>query len=163
MLVSLNPAYRGDDILYALNRSGCKGLIVAPTMRQSDYVSILLEALPSLATSEPHKLDDPAAPELRSIFLIDNTPGDGSYEPALARSPALVRYDSLLLQPSPELDARVDESTNAQSNTEISGIQVRRRAANELTRPVQLRHDRSRQGDRPHASSVKLCPTQTDH
>ena len=125
VLVSLNPAYRADDLLYAINRSGCKALILAPTMRGSDYISILEEAIPALATAQPHELDASAAPELRSIFLIDNTPGDGSYETALARSPALVRFDSLLLPPSTELDARVDECTKAQRNDELAGIQVR--------------------------------------
>ncbi len=37
VLVNINPAYRTHELSYALNQSGCRWLIAAPTFKTSDY------------------------------------------------------------------------------------------------------------------------------
>src|SRR5215217_2471625 len=37
ILVNINPAYRTHELEYALNKVGCKALILAPRFKTSDY------------------------------------------------------------------------------------------------------------------------------
>ena len=46
VLVTINPAYRGSELEYALNKVGCSVLITAPRFKTSDYVDMLRELGP---------------------------------------------------------------------------------------------------------------------
>lgn len=51
ILVCINPAYRTHELRYALDQSGCRGLVAATTFKTSDYVAMVGEvrdALPGL-------------------------------------------------------------------------------------------------------------------
>src|SRR5262245_53457681 len=51
VLVNINPAYRTHELAYALNQSGCRLLIAAPSFKSSDYVAMVDEVrgqLPAL-------------------------------------------------------------------------------------------------------------------
>ncbi len=52
ILVNLNPAYRTTEVEYALNQSGCRWLIAAPSFKTSDYRAMIEELRPTLATLE---------------------------------------------------------------------------------------------------------------
>lgn len=41
ILVTINPAYRVDEARYALTKVGCKGLVVAKSLKSSDYYAML--------------------------------------------------------------------------------------------------------------------------
>ncbi|MEX2626529.1 MAG: AMP-binding protein [Ilumatobacteraceae bacterium] len=41
ILVNINPAYRTHELAYALNQSGCRMLIAAPSFKTSDYVAMV--------------------------------------------------------------------------------------------------------------------------
>ncbi len=43
ILVNVNPAYRTHEVQYALNQSGCKGLVSATEFKTSDYVTMVKE------------------------------------------------------------------------------------------------------------------------
>ncbi len=43
ILVNINPAYRTHEVHYALQQSGCRGLVAAPTFKTSDYVAMVEE------------------------------------------------------------------------------------------------------------------------
>ncbi|MDH3678669.1 MAG: AMP-binding protein [Acidimicrobiia bacterium] len=43
ILVNINPAYRTHEVAYALDQSGCRGLISATTFKTSDYVAMVEE------------------------------------------------------------------------------------------------------------------------
>ncbi|CAN5465191.1 AMP-binding protein [soil metagenome] len=43
ILVNINPAYRTHELAYALNQSGCRMLVAAPSFKSSDYVSMVTE------------------------------------------------------------------------------------------------------------------------
>ncbi len=47
ILVNINPAYRLEDLRYALNQSGCQWLICADTFKTSDYHRMVLDLVPS--------------------------------------------------------------------------------------------------------------------
>ncbi len=52
ILVNINPAYRTSELEYALNQSGCRMLIAAPSFKTSDYVSMVDEVRPALGALE---------------------------------------------------------------------------------------------------------------
>ncbi len=52
ILVNINPAYRTNELQYALNQSGCRWLIAAPTFKTSDYQAMVEEVRPQLTSLE---------------------------------------------------------------------------------------------------------------
>ncbi len=61
VLVNINPAYRVAELDYALNKVGCKALVVARAFKSSDYLAMLAELGPA------------RLPHLKHMILI----GDG--------------------------------------------------------------------------------------
>ena len=53
ILVNINPAYRVFELEFALRKTGCKALILAEAFKTSDYIAMLRELVPELATSSP--------------------------------------------------------------------------------------------------------------
>jgi fatty-acyl-CoA synthase len=53
VLVNINPAYRVSELEYALNKVGCKVLILAERFKTSDYLGILRELAPELDRAAP--------------------------------------------------------------------------------------------------------------
>src|SRR2546423_5700476 len=43
ILVNINPAYRTSELAYALNQSGCRMLVAAPSFKTSDYAAMIEE------------------------------------------------------------------------------------------------------------------------
>jgi fatty-acyl-CoA synthase len=79
ILVNINPAYRVSELEHALNKVGCKALVLARRHKSSDYVDMLRTLAP--------ELDDGAGtlraarlPHLRHVVVL----GEG---PRLARRP----------------------------------------------------------------------------
>src|SRR5436190_16872576 len=56
ILVNINPAYRLTEVEYALNKAGCTALITAARFRSSDYLAMLGELAPELATTSVGEL-----------------------------------------------------------------------------------------------------------
>src|ERR1700735_4818941 len=73
ILVNINPSYRVTELEYALNKVGCKALILAERFKTSDYVGMLRELAPELGHAAPGKLESARLPALRSVALL----GDG--------------------------------------------------------------------------------------
>ncbi|MGA8051710.1 MAG: AMP-binding protein [Burkholderiales bacterium] len=48
ILVNINPAYRRAELKYALNKVGCKALILSPAFKSSNYIEILQSVAPEL-------------------------------------------------------------------------------------------------------------------
>ncbi|WP_137919724.1 AMP-binding protein [Hydrogenophaga sp. 2FB] len=77
VLVNINPAYRGNELAYALNKVSCKALVLAPALKTSNYIEILRGLAPELDTSTPGALHAQALPHLRWAIRLgsDKTPG----------------------------------------------------------------------------------------
>lgn len=65
ILVNINPAYRSNELAYALSQSGCRWIVCADAFKTSDYHAMLLELVPELAASAPGELACERFPELR--------------------------------------------------------------------------------------------------
>ncbi|MBU3057474.1 AMP-binding protein [Pseudomonas indica] len=77
ILVNINPAYRLNELEYALKQSGCRWLICADAFKTSDYHAMLAELLPELPGSTPGQLDCVRLPELRGIVSLGAEPAPG--------------------------------------------------------------------------------------
>ncbi len=75
ILVNINPAYRVAEVEYALNKVGCKALVTMARFRTSDYLAMLRELAPELASSAPGELRAARLPELRLLVVLDETDG----------------------------------------------------------------------------------------
>ncbi len=69
ILVNINPAYRTHEVQYALEQSGCRGLVAAETFKTSDYVAMVDEVRPAL-------------PELEQVYFL----GTAGWDDLLARA-----------------------------------------------------------------------------
>jgi fatty-acyl-CoA synthase len=70
ILVNINPAYRTAELEYALNKVGCKALILAERFKTSDYLGMLRELAPELGHATPGDLQSARLPRLRSVIVI---------------------------------------------------------------------------------------------
>lgn len=73
ILVNLNPAYRTQEVEYALRQSGVKLLVVVPSHRTSDYLAMLHEIAHHIFCPDTEH-DLSRLPDLKHIVVI----GDGS-------------------------------------------------------------------------------------
>jgi len=70
ILVNINPAYRVGELEYALRKTGCRAVIAVPTFKTSDYVAMLTEISPELATAKPGRLAATRLPELELVITL---------------------------------------------------------------------------------------------
>src|ERR1700722_1018746 len=87
ILVNINPSYRIAELEYALNKVGCKALILAERFKTSDYAGMLRELAPELPHAQPGKLEAPRLPALRSVVLLGDSwhPGTFKFSEILSR------------------------------------------------------------------------------
>ena len=79
VMVNINPAYRLAEVEYALNKVGCKALILAKSFKTSDYLGMIRQLAPELASCEPGRLNSVKLPTLKSIVVMDSDPGPGAF------------------------------------------------------------------------------------
>lgn len=77
ILVNINPAYRLNELEYALKQSGCRWLVCADNFKTSDYQSMLMELVPELASSRPGDVHSEVLPELRGVVSLADQPPAG--------------------------------------------------------------------------------------
>ena len=90
ILVTVNPAYRTHELEYLLRQSDAAALMLIGNFRTSDYVGMLGEVVPEVASSTPGQLQCDRLPNLRNVIYIQ--PHDGS--PAEA-PPGMIGWASL--------------------------------------------------------------------
>ena len=80
-----------------MNLVGVSTLFITPTMRTSNYLSLLSEALVSLSSTKPSiPIDDPALPTLQNLVVVDNmskTSADlRQFQSEMAKVPAAIDF-----------------------------------------------------------------------
>ena len=78
ILVNINPAYRVTELEYALNKAGCSALITATRFKTSNYLAMLGELAPELATASAGALRAARLPALRLVITISEDKKAGS-------------------------------------------------------------------------------------
>jgi len=88
ILVNINPAYRAHELEYALNKVGCKALILAAGFRDNDYLATLRALAPELPASKPGALVANKLPELKIVIRLGAEKTDGLFNYADLAVPA---------------------------------------------------------------------------
>jgi len=70
ILVNINPAYRSHEADYALNKVGCKALILSPGFKSNDYFASLRALAPEIDAAAPGALSAPGLPHLRAVIRL---------------------------------------------------------------------------------------------
>jgi fatty-acyl-CoA synthase len=70
ILVTINPAYRASELEYALRKSGCKALALAPRFKTSEYIAMLRTLAPEITSTKPGQLRSPRLPDLRTVIHL---------------------------------------------------------------------------------------------
>lgn len=72
ILVTVNPAYRIQELVDALKLVGVQHLFVVPRIKTSTYVRMLAEVFPEIRGQKPGEIQIAELPELRNLVVIDN-------------------------------------------------------------------------------------------
>jgi fatty-acyl-CoA synthase len=71
ILVNINPASRVSELEYALNKVECRAIITATKHKKSDYIAILNQLMPELASNPaPGALNAARIPSLRTVIQM---------------------------------------------------------------------------------------------
>ncbi|ENO80512.1 MULTISPECIES: fatty acid CoA ligase family protein [unclassified Thauera] len=91
VLVNINPAYRRSELEYALNKVGCRALILSPAFKTSNYLEMIADLAPELGHCEPGLLRSHRLPALEMVIRM-----------GADRSPGMLNFDELLRAPARE-------------------------------------------------------------
>ena len=79
ILVNVNPAYRRMELEYALNKVGCRALILASQFKNSDYVAMIQGLAPEIHHCRPGALTAQKLPHLQTVIHLGPDPLPGFY------------------------------------------------------------------------------------
>ena len=77
ILVNVNPAYRSYELEHALNKVGCKALVMADQFKTSNYPEILQAVAGDVGQCGVGNLKSKAFPTLKTLILISDLSRDG--------------------------------------------------------------------------------------
>ena len=85
VLVNINPAYRRAELEYAINKVGCRAIILSPAFKTSNYIEMINDLAPELASSKPGELKAAKLPSLQFVVRLgeDKTPGMSNFSELL--------------------------------------------------------------------------------
>lgn len=88
VLVNINPAYRTNELKYALRQSDVRGLALVDAFKSSNYYAMLQEACPELAASAAGKLQSETFPMLQWVIALrgERPPGTLAWDDFLKRA-----------------------------------------------------------------------------
>jgi fatty-acyl-CoA synthase len=74
VLVTVNPAYRANELQYVLEQSDSATLFLTPGVKDADFVEILQGAVPELTETEDGELHVEELPYLKNVVLMGGEP-----------------------------------------------------------------------------------------
>jgi fatty-acyl-CoA synthase len=114
ILVNINPAYRRTELEYALNKVGCRALVMARRYKSSDYLGTLGEIAPEIHfRGASEVLDSARVPNLKHVVLLGDEPVP----------PRCLSYHQVLAFGGPAQRARLDALTAALDPDDAINIQ----------------------------------------
>ncbi len=70
ILVNVNPAYRPNELEYALAKVGVRALILADAFKSSDYIAMIRSVAPEIDGCRPGDLHAVRLPDLRAVIRM---------------------------------------------------------------------------------------------
>ena len=74
ILVNINPAYRLNELEYAVKQSGCRLLFIGAKFKSSDYVQMIYELFPELLENDNSPFSQAKLPDLFNIIHFEDGP-----------------------------------------------------------------------------------------
>ena len=120
ILVNINPAYRLSELEFCLSKVGCRALITAERLKNSDYLSMLRALAPELDTCAVNNLTCARLPQLKLVIRLGRTLTAGclNFEDVMQQGTSSDR--ALLAQIGADLQP--DEATNIQFTSGTTGL-----------------------------------------
>nr|WP_295465850.1 AMP-binding protein [Mesorhizobium sp.] len=112
ILVNINPAYRLYELEYALNKVGCRALVLASSFKTSDYLGMLGELAPELSACAPGQLKAAKLPHLTTVIRMGEE-----------TSPGMFNFAGVLAMATPQGIAALDAVTATLAPTDAINIQ----------------------------------------
>ena len=122
ILVNINPAYREEELKYALNKVQCEVLMMVTNVKTSNYDTMLKNISPEIDTCNPGELKSESLPYLKYIVKMDN-----KVDQAKAFSPISDIYEigdngsSILHLDNIEAQIKPEDITNIQFTSGTTG------------------------------------------
>ncbi len=119
ILVNINPAYRLSELEFCLRKVGCRALICAERLKNSDYIAMLRTLVPELDRCEANELRSARLPLLQLVIRLGS-----------ARTPGFLNFDAVLQLGSAAdrtrleqigQDAQPDDAVNIQFTSGTTG------------------------------------------
>src|SRR5271170_4439898 len=87
ILVNINPAYRLSELEFCLKKVGCRALVTAERLKNSDYIAMLRTLAPELDSCAANELSSRKLPLLKLIVRLGRarTPGCLNFEDVMQR------------------------------------------------------------------------------
>src|SRR6266850_2314858 len=79
VVVALNPRYRAHELNYILGQSRATALLITDHLGAIDYLDMLAEVLPGLASAVPGEIASTALPHLRHVLVDAEDPYPGCH------------------------------------------------------------------------------------
>ncbi len=120
VLVNINPAYRLAELEYALNKVGCRALVIAEQFKSSDYTGMIRKLAPEIESSRPGELHSERLPDLRTVIHMgaDALPGFFRFQEVAARGGDTERAAIAELTPN----IQPDDPANIQFTSGTTGF-----------------------------------------
>jgi fatty-acyl-CoA synthase len=112
IMVCLNPAYRLYELEYALNKVRCKAVITAERFKTSDYLGMLQELAPELASAQPGSLQAKKLPHLQLVIRMGDSATAG-----------MLNFSTVLDTGGEEETARLGQIAGELSSGDVINIQ----------------------------------------
>lgn len=112
VLVTINPAYRLSELEYALNKVGCKAIILAETFKKSNYAEMIRTLAPELENCDAGRLNSVKLPQLKHVVVMSDAPGNGAWS-----------FEQLMNLGGPAHQLRLDDITASLNPDDAINIQ----------------------------------------
>lgn len=106
VLVTINPAYRANELKYVLEQSDSAALFLTSGVRGADFLQILQDAVPELTESETDELSLTELPFLKHAVLMGGEPPE--YSPVMSFEEFLARGSEVSEEKLRERQASLD-------------------------------------------------------
>jgi fatty-acyl-CoA synthase len=120
ILVNINPAYRSSELEFALNKVGCKALVLVEHFKACDFLEMLRTLAPELPRSVPGALSSERLPHLKCVIRL-----------GAEASAGCLNFDAVMRSGRPEEHARLavlagtlrpDQAVNIQFTSGTTGL-----------------------------------------
>ncbi|KAK7683548.1 hypothetical protein QCA50_013383 [Cerrena zonata] len=126
ILVTLNPAYRVNELAATLSLVGVSHLFVVPRIRSSEYIRLLSDAFPSLKGAAPGNIQEEALPDLKHLIVVDNQTSGGlsQFEREIEETKCAVDFREVLVwREGGSEDRRIKEIGETLHKDDIMNLQ----------------------------------------